>query len=245
MDATFLKTRIFTIIEQCQKNNKPQFLGFLSEEERRFAESVIPNSCSYIFFGGYEGADRSVLGVFPCGINANEKAFQITPLTLFFRHQDKPTHRDFLGAVLALGIRREAVGDILIGEGFAVIFSSPDVAKLILAELKTVGRVGVRIENGISAELPQKSERVDASFTVSSLRVDCVVAAICSCSRNGAADLIKEGRVSINSVVCEKATKILLEGDKITVRGSGKYTLKQINGETKKGRLKITIEKYN
>ena len=245
MDSAFLKTRIVTVTEQCQKQNKPQFLGFLSEEERRFAETVMLQNYNYMFFGGYESADRSILGVFPNGITISEKAFPLSSLTLFFRTQDKPTHRDFLGAVLALGIRREAVGDILIGEGFAVMFTSPSVAKLISGELKTVGRVGVRVENGILASLPEKSERVEVSFTVSSLRIDCVVAAICSCSRNSADDLISDSRVSINSVPCEKTTKTVCEGDKITVRGKGKFTLKQINGETRKGRLKIIVEKYN
>lgn len=245
MDSAFLKTRIITLSEQCKKQNKPQFLGFLSEEEQKFAEGVILKNCNYMFFGGHEGADRSVLGVFPNDIRSSEKAFPISPLTLFFRPQDKPSHRDFLGAVLALGIKREAIGDILIGEGAAIMFASPSVARLISQELKTVGRVGVRVEMGILSELPEKSERIEVTFTVSSLRIDCVIAAICSCSRKSADDLINENRVSINSVPCDKATKVVCEGDKITVRGKGKFTLKQINGETKKGRLKITVEKYN
>lgn len=245
MDSAFLKTRIITLVEQCEKQNKPQFLGFLSEEEQRFAENILSEKCNYMFFGGYEEAERSLLGIFPSGMNIIEKAFPITALTLSFRTQDKPTHRDFLGAVLALGIKREAIGDILIGSGTAVIFASPNVAKLISQELKTVGRVGVRVEMGILNGLPEKSERIETSFTVSSLRIDCVIAAICSNSRSGANDLINEGRVSVNSVPCDKPTKVLCEGDKITVRGKGKFTLKQINGETRKGRLKIMVERYN
>ena len=245
MDTVLFKVRILNLKNQCETSGKPQFSGFLSEEERAFAENVLSATDNFMFFGGAENSARTVLGLFPKKIEPTGKSFPITAVTLKFRRQDKPTHRDFLGAVLALGIKREAIGDILIGEGFAVLFATNNVARLILSELKTVGRVGVKAEKDFSGELPNVNERIETSTTVSSLRIDCVIAAICCCSRNIANELLSEKRVSVNSVLCEKATKILCSGDKITVRGKGKFTLKQVNGETRKGRLKITFEKYN
>lgn len=245
MDTALFKVRILNLKNQCEISGKPQFLGFLSEEERVFAENVLSRTDNFMFFGGADNAARTVLALFPKEIRCGEKAFPITAITLKFRPQDKPGHRDFLGAVLALGIKREAIGDILIGEGKAVLFAADSVAKLILSELKTVGKIGVKAEKGFSGELPSASDRIETTATVSSLRIDCILAAICSCSRNTANELLSEKRVSVNSVICEKATKILAAGDKITVRGKGKFTLKQVNGETRKGRLKITIQKYN
>lgn len=245
MDTALFKSRILDIRSKSEISGKPQFMGFLSEEERAFAENILSTTDNFIFFGGADNAARTMLGLFPKEIKQSERAFPITAITLKFRLQDKLSHRDFLGAVLALGIKREAIGDILIGEGKAVLFATDSVAKLILSELKTVGRVGVKAEKGFSGELPSASERIETTATVSSLRVDCILAAICSCSRNTANEWLNEKRVSVNSVICEKATKILAEGDKITVRGKGKFTLKQVNGETRKGRLKITIQKYN
>ncbi len=244
MDSKFLKERLFSLSQQCEKTSKPQFLGFLSEEEAAFAEQLMGNRAGFMLFGGYEAAGRVYIGAFPPDITPSEAAFPIVSLTLSYRQQDALSHRDFLGAVLALGVKREAVGDILIENGRAVIFSSLSVAKLILAELKTVGRVGVKVESGFSLPLPQTANKVSASVTVSSLRLDCIVAAICSVSRNTANELISEKRVSVNSQICEKPTKTVASGDKITVRGTGKFTLLTIDGETRKGRIKITIQKY-
>ena len=208
MDSALLKARLISIRNQCEAQGKPQFLGFLSEEERALCENMLSKTDNVMFFGGNEGALRTVLGIFPSEIKPRGKAFPITAVTLTFRPQDKPSHRDFLGAVLALGIKREAIGDILIGEGFAVLFATVSVVKLIFAELKTVGRVGVKVEIGFSGELPKGDERSEITFTVSSLRIDCVIAAICSCSRNTADELLSEKRVSINSVPAERQPKL-------------------------------------
>ncbi len=244
MDSKFLKERLFSLNKQSEVSSKPQFLGFLSEEEAVYAEKLLGENNTYMFFGGYENASRVYLGAFPMGITPNDKAFPISSITLSYRKQDILSHRDFLGAILALGIKREAVGDILIENGRAVCFCSANVAKLILNELEKVGRVGVTASSGFSGALPLSATRVSEALTVSSLRLDCVVAAICSVSRNTANEFILEKRVSINSKPCDKPTRAVAEGDKITVRGVGKFTLFTLDGETRKGRIKITIQKY-
>ncbi len=244
MDDKFLKERLLSLKTQCESTSKPQFLGFLSEEEAVYAKQLLGKNDALVFYGGYEGAGRIFLGIFPSDIVPNEKAFPIDSVTLTYRKQDVLSHRDFLGAIMALGVKREAVGDILIENGRAVIFCSQSVAKLILSELNKVGRVGVMASNGFSGALPLSALRVSESFTVSSLRLDCIVAAICSVSRNTANDLILEKRVSVNSKPCEKPTRALRAGDKITIRGKGKFTLLTLDGETRKGRIKITIQKY-
>ena len=244
MEPKFLKERLFSLLRQSEAANKPQFLGFLSEEEAALAKNQLGSLSGLMFFGGYEDADRVYLGAFPENITPSEKAFPIASITVTYRTQDVLSHRDFLGAVLALGVKREAVGDILIESGRAVIFLSPSVARLISEELRIVGRVGVKISEGFSLPLPDASNRVALSITVSSLRLDCVVAAICSVSRNTANELIAEKRVSVNSLLCEKPTKAVALGDKITVRGTGKFTVSALDGETRKGRIKIKIHKY-
>lgn len=244
MDSKFLKERLYSLKEQSEKTGKPQFLGFLSEEEAVYAERLLGNENGFMLFGGYENACRVYSGAFPYTIKPSENAFPISAITLTYRKQDILSHRDFLGAVMALGVKREAVGDILIEDGRAVVFCSDSVAKLILSELDKVGRVGVTAHSGFSGNLPHTANRVNESLTVSSLRLDCVVAAICNVSRNTANELILEKRVSVNSVPCEKPTKCVTIGDKITVRGTGKFTLFALDGETRKGRIKITIQKY-
>ena len=92
--------------------------------------------------------------------------------------------------------------------------------------------------------LPEAEKRERTVFTVSSLRLDCVISAVFSLSRNQATEFIEQKLVRVNSFVAEKPTKQITEGDKISVRGKGKFTLKLLSGETKKGRLKIIVEKY-
>ena len=244
MDSKFLKERFLDLLEQSEKSSKPQFLGFLSEEEAAFATQLLGNKEQVMFFGGYENAGRVYIGVFPSGIQAAENVFPIISATVTYRIQEILSHRDFLGAVLALGLKREAIGDILIENGRAVIFCSPSAARLIANELKTVGRVGVKVSEGYSLPLPESSKITELSLTVSSLRLDCVVASICSVSRNTANTLIEERKVSINSQLCDRVTKTVSCGDKITVRGTGKFTVSSLDGETRKGRIKITIQKY-
>lgn len=244
MEPKFLKERLFCLKGQCENSGKPQFIGFLNEEEAVFAKQLIGENEGFMFFGGYEGASRVFLGAFPKNIPPSERAFPIWGVTVTYRTLDVLSHRDFLGAVLSLGIKRETVGDILIENGRAVIFLTDSVARLICRELTTVGRVGVKVADNFFFPLPKTADRISQNLTVSSMRLDCVVAAICSVSRNTANELIDEKRVSVNSLICEKPTRTINSGDKITVRGMGKFTVGQTTGETRKGRIKIIIEKY-
>lgn len=244
MDSKLLSVRLESLKLQSEITGKPQFLGFLSEEEAAFANKRFPQNPYLLLFGGYDCAKRVYAGLFPQNISPSNLAFPIKAITVSYRKQDTLCHRDFLGAVLALGIKREAIGDILIEDGRAIIFANNSVARLITEELNKVGRVGVKTELGMSCDLPLREKRENVSLTVSSLRLDCVIAAICSVSRGTAADIINEKRVSINSVPCEKATKTIEDGDKITIRGKGKFTIMNSDGVTKKGRIKLTVEKY-
>ena len=163
-------------------------------------------------------------------------------MTFRFRKSDTLTHRDILGALMALEIKRELLGDILTAEGCAVVFVHEAAEQLILRVSK-IGRVGVTAESGITVPLPeQKTQRIGA--TVSSLRLDCVVSAAVNTSRERSAELIKSGLVSADHVPCTSVSAEVREKTIISIRGSGRYRVSEINGETRKGRLRITIEKY-
>ncbi len=242
MEPNILKVRFFEAVERSEKIGKPCFFGFLSEEESAFLKSFANERV--MFFGGRDNAERVFVGAFPQNIPKSKKAFPIKTITLNYRKQKNLTHRDFLGSVLALGIKREAIGDILIDDTRAVLFVNSSVAPLILNELKMVGRQGVTLIEGTNEALPEAEKREQTVFTVSSLRLDCVISAVFSLSRNSATEFIEQRLVRINSMTAEKPTRLVCEGDKISLRGKGKFTLKSLNGETKKGRLKIIVEKY-
>lgn len=243
MEQQLLIPRIEDTAELCRRTETPKFLGFLSVEEAVAAEKLMGRlKVKFSLFGGHTNAERKMLGCFPDW--CEEPQFPITAVTFSFRKEDKLSHRDVLGSLMGLGLKREKVGDILIEEGRAVVFLWDDIAEYVAGNVEKIGRVGVKTLLGADKALPQKSEPKEFSETVASKRLDCVVAAICRISRGEATRKIEIGEVSVNSAVCEKITHSLCEGDAVTVRGFGKFIIDSFPQKTKKDRLVLKFKKY-
>ncbi len=243
MDSSLFRARIGDTASLCRKTDSPRYLGFLSEEEAAFAAGVLRRKdCRFSFWGGYDGARRVILACFPDW--CEQPAFPIVAVTLQYRKTDILFHRDVLGALMALGIERETVGDILIGSGRAVVFVMSEIEPYILSQVKKVGGVGVTVRSGCNFPLPEGDRLVELTVTASSLRLDCVVAALCGLSRTAAKEMVEQGLVFLHSVPCEKIIKTVESGDILTVRGKGKFILGDVSGKTKKGRTVICYRKY-
>jgi RNA-binding protein YlmH len=145
---------------------------------------------------------------------------------------------------MALGITRESVGDILVEDGRAVVFLKDEVLNFVITNIAKIGGVGVSAKIGFDLPLPEADALIDLSVTVSSLRLDCVVAALCGVSRNKANEIIAMGFVSVNSLVFEKSTKQITDGDVLSVRGKGKFIVKSTLNKTKKDRTVLEFKKY-
>ena len=238
MDAELLPARINDTAELCEKTCTPKFLGFLTSAEAALARNILKNArVRNDFFGGYEGAERVILGCFPDW--AEDFPYPISPLTVSFRKADVLSHRDILGSLMALGIKRETVGDILIEEGRAVAFVSDDVKEYILDQVEKIGRVGVN-----TFPLPEGDKLEEFTGTAASDRIDCVAAALCGLSRSKVCELIAAGLITVNSVPVSKPTKSVAAGDVISVRGKGRYIAVSLDGRTKKDRIVIKYKKY-
>ncbi len=243
MDSEILIARIRDTADICERNNVPKFLGFLSEEECVLAERTLCNSKQkFKLFGGYETAKRKILGFLPFW--TDDMDFPITALLFSYRKEDVLRHRDFLGSLMALGLKRETIGDILIEEGKAVIFVLNDIADYIINEISKIGRTGVTVSKGYDGELPQSDTLTEFTVSVASERLDCVVSAIAGISRNAATEKITYGLVSVNSQITEKTTKSVVSGDVISVRGKGKFIIDSITDITKKNRIILRYKKY-
>ncbi len=227
----------------CSTRSIPKFVGFLSPAELAQATPKL-NFYTYGIFGGYEGAERCFVGLFPDWCEEDRELYPITPITLTYRKQDVLSHRDFLGSVLALGLERSAVGDILIESGRAVMFVFSDIADYILSQLSKVGRVGVSLQKGYAGALPQMGGFLEQSTTVPSMRLDCVVGALTSKSRNTAKELITGGFVSLNSLCVIKPTANVTGLDTLSIRGYGKFTILAADEFSKKGRIILKWKKY-
>ena len=160
-------------------------------------------------------------------------------------HFGTPGHRDYLGAVLGLGVKRESLGDLRIRDNVAYVFCMPAVETLLSEELKKVGRFGVTVSSCALSDVPPPVVRVKTvSFTVKSLRLDAVTGEIFGLSRTAAAEAIRMGGVQLNYALCEKTDAAVKEGDVLSLRGHGKGRLKTIGGLSKKGRLFIEAELF-
>lgn len=244
MEKSLLFAKVKDAVSIADKTSAPHFIGFLTAEEKAelFKEF---SHLNVSFYGGYEDAERCFLAALPLWCEKdNFSVFPITSITLFYKEEYHLTHRDFLGTLMSLGIKRECVGDILVGKGKTVVFLSRDIAEFVKLNLLKVGGVGVTFKEGIDGDLPGHSTLCDFSDTVASLRLDCVVSALAKVSRNAAVQMIESSLVSVNSLLCEKITKTVCENDKITLRGKGKFIIGNVSAQSKKGRIILNYKKY-
>ncbi len=245
-DEKILQSHIRDLIEISGRGYKACFSRFLTEREQIVAEAVAHamGFSGYRFFSGHEGGERAVFGVSGGDDAPDDAAFPVCAVTVRYRKIDVLTHRDFLGAIMSLMIKRESVGDILIREGIAVLFLLDSVAEIVSEELVKVKNAGVECAVGYPAELPGGPEFEDIEGVISSLRLDCLVAMLTDVSREKAEKLIRSGIVTKAGVECKTPSKLVSEEEKISIKGYGKYIFCGTGEKTKKGRIHINCKKY-
>ncbi len=219
---------------------------FLNEGQQAYAAKELEQQgCRcHMFFGGFENAERRVLAVYPEYIIPQNDDFGITELHIRYRKNAEISHRDILGALMGLGIRREKIGDIVVQSGRATFFIKTELAQYVSSQLEKVGREGVEFSE-IGADLTAAAPKLlTRGVTASSLRLDVLVGECANLSRSKAQAAVRGGLVYVNSLPVDKCDVKLSSGDKISVRGSGKFIV-EFDGElSKKGKYKITISKY-
>ena len=169
----------------------------------------------------------------------------IVCLRATFYEGDSPSHRDFLGALMGVGIARDTVGDICVGKGSCDFFVTDEIAPYILQNFTEAGRTKLHLE---AIELSQvqvpEPETKQIRDTLASLRLDSVISSGFRIGRSLASQYVSAGKAAINGLPCEKPDKTVEEGAKISVRGLGKIKLTTVNGQTKKGRISVVIDRY-
>lgn len=220
------------------------YSGFLSLAERQELLDVMetfPAPCT--FFGGMDGAERTIARF---GSFDYEEAFplcclKISPLNP--RFADALTHRDFLGSILALGLERTTLGDIVVRENTGYVFCLETVSPVLLRELVKVRHTRVscsRFDGAVAAYAQTESLTVQ----VASPRLDSVLARVYALSRADAAACVAGKAVFLNGRLCDRAEKLLAAGDVVSVRGKGRFRCVEQVGVTKKGKCRLQIERY-
>ena len=242
-----LSKRLQDLALRAEKNCCVTNSNFLTPAECMEAERLaLSVDVKLLLHGGFPECERKIAFFLPYYVDEEEfdvgSIVKAVYIKSFF---GEPGHRDYLGAILGLGIERNRVGDILIDGSTAVIFCMASVSQLILQELDKVGRYGVKSELSDlrSIPLPEKKTKLK-SFTVKSLRLDAVTGDMFGLSRTAAAEMIRLGVVSLNYSVCDKTDASVKENDVISVRGKGKGKISSVGGKSKKDRLFVEAEIY-
>ncbi len=219
------------------------FLGFLNESELAQCCGYLKNKyIDFALYGGYPDATRAFVFL---GSDFEPTKVPIKVLLISSNSPQTLTHRDYLGSLMGLGIKRDCIGEILnIENNKVVVFVKTEISDYLKQELKSVGRSSVTVTEytGDTSRFESKTEEL--KFNVSSLRIDNVVSSIACCSRSDAALYISSDKIFINHLSVKKPSCNITDGDVISIRGKGKYIFKGISGTTKKGNLIISVLHY-
>ena len=248
-----LLRRAADLAERCERTASVTSTAFLTPAEQyALTNWARHRDCTLVLHGGAEGCERQGGGA-GCGRRAAFfLPFYLTPADFdpaehlcavqFSAPFAAPGHRDYLGAILGLGIRREWVGDILVQAHGAFVFCLPSVEPE-LRTLEQVGRAGVKAAAVPLSAVPLPERRVrPVTFTVQSARLDAVVSGMFRLSRTSAAAQIRAGAVHLNYAECLRPDAPVAAGDVLSLRGAGKGSVTEVGGMSRKGRQFVTAE---
>lgn len=238
----------------CNKRNKIQNTDFLDERQQILLEKVLHRLEieNYVIYGGVEKAERKAVLFYPEKWNKEiveknyETVMKVIEIVLPNDLKGKYTHKDYLGGLMKLGLKREKIGDIVVWEDGANIIVLNEVVPFLEQHLMTLTRfqkAEISIKE-LSKIHPVNIQKEEIEITVSSMRLDNIVSELAKTSRTKAEEIIRAERVFLNYEVVNKDSKLVKIGDKLTIRGKGKFELKEQIGNTKKGRFILKIEKY-
>lgn len=244
--------RLDDLLRGCERG-QIGYSAFLTPEEAALADDWLKANARDVlwrFDGGHPDAERQILEIRPDYLpeNAGEMRDRISALEIRCSgFGPPPDHRAYLGSLTALGIKRESLGDLLCMEGFAVVFVTPTVSRLLLSDpppLVSVGRERVKVLPATPERIAGWSQKYDEiTVIVASVRIDCIVAEVAKISREKAKAAILQGDVQKNHRVCAEVSLSCVPGDVLSVRGHGKYKITDI-GSTKKDRVRLTLLAY-
>ncbi|GGG10114.1 YlmH family RNA-binding protein [Paenibacillus abyssi] len=197
--------------------------------------------------GGYTGAERQRAIIAPDYRPLDEEPIGISVLSVHTgdRSQLELDHGDYMGAILGLGIKRDRIGDIHVHEDGCHCLVADEIADYLNIHLRQVHRVHV-----LTDILPQSELRTavpeleEMNFTVASLRLDGISSDVYRISRAKIVDPIRAGRCRVNWKVVEDPSKLLKAGDVVSMQGLGRFKVLDVEGMTKKGRIRVKVGKF-
>ena len=238
-EELFLRNKFLDLARNAYFKNIVTYSMFLNLNEQAIFETIqkdLPN-IRYVMFGGYSEAERKIVCFYCDNIPEFDilEYIKVSPVNKKFA--DELTHRDFLGALMNLGIERHMVGDICIVDNTAHIITFKSMSETIISELTTVKHTKVVLERESADELKAVNRVEYKKINIPSERLDSIIGSIYNISRSKVNLYIDAGKVFINSKQCFSHSAKIKDGDIITVRGLGRARFLGISALSKKGRL--------
>jgi len=236
--------RIEDLAKECERKNRITFSSFLTPTEQVEIEQL--HYSNLYFYGGLDSAERKRAFFLPDYIDKDDYDFSQFICVFTSKIQfAKLSHRDFLGAILNTGIKRECVGDIYVHDDEVYFVVTKEIASYISLNLTKVGRMGVDLrEIGVDRIRCNEPVYEERSFTVNSSRLDSVAAGLFQVSREDMVKKIKLGVVMLNYLPCMESSKEVKEGDIVSVRGLGKAEVVVFGGVSRSGRVFVNGRRY-
>ncbi|WP_432665187.1 YlmH/Sll1252 family protein [Wukongibacter baidiensis] len=241
--------KVLDKLEIAVERNIFKYTDFLDPYIATICTEILKRDYEYVQFdttGGFEDAERKVVIIYPDYLDKDDENIPIKVIKIEDLPKGKKiSHREVLGSVLGLGLKREKIGDIIISEDMIQILALEEVARFIELNLTQIGKYNItayldHLENII----PKDNEFKIITDTVKSLRLDAISSSGFSESRSKATVDIRKEKVKVNHVpICSPSYNIK-EGDVISYRGKGRIILDKVLGKTKKDRLRISIKKF-
>lgn len=246
-----LLSRVLDKLTLALNHNMPASTFFLSPSEQASIADFLPH-CGHprhLFWGGHRQAERKVCFFLPDwqeeegildGTDDTLSAIEAT-----FPSDASLSHRDILGGLMGLGLTREKLGDIFVESGKCQLVLLRETLPILLSQWHSAGRWSLKLQEISLSQLHPNPPQVKViRDTVASLRLDSVLACGFSTSRSKASDFICAGRVSVNHRECIKSDRLIAQGDILSCRGLGKCVVKEVLGQSKKGRIMLVLERY-
>ena len=241
-----LKNKMFKVIDKansCLKNYEVKYTDFLNPFEIKNAIGILNSfdDIKYSVDGGYDNAERKVIFIYPYYMEYEdiECPLEIVQVEGNFKFKEI-SHKDYLGAILNLGIVREKIGDIIIHDNFCQVVVTSGICDFLTINLNKVSRNKVIVKK-ISRDdiIPNSPNYKDISFTVSSQRLDCIISGLYNISRQDSLKYINGERVHVNYEKITSPSKEVEDNSLISVRGKGRSIIINVGEITKKGRIKV------
>ena len=250
-----LISKMLDKIESSKSKNKIENTDFLDMYQKHLLEKILKQEKvdNYIISGGTEDTERNIIVFYPeklktvVGINY-KKVLPIVCIRINLPKEmyGKYSHRDYLGGLMKLGIKREKVVDLCVFEDGADILILDEISKFLLSTISSLTRFSKSNIEIINVEniRKKKIEKEELKIIVPSMRLDAVISELLRTSRGKSEEIINEQRVFVNFDNIDKLTKQIKEKDLITVRGKGRFEITKIEGTTRNDRIKLIVNKF-